>query len=161
MRWQRAPEEIMQSSNFVVARYRDGHIVRGTTADLSLLRSQFHVVQQGQTTSTTVFCTELKAVFFVRSLTGHPERNGLRGFLAGPSQTTSGIKLAAKFPDGELLCGYAQGWSADRDRFFLFPADTNSNNLRVLVFQAATVQIASGTAADALVLAEIQQLPKC
>ena len=145
----------MQSSNLVVARYRDGRIVRGTTVDISLQRPQFHVAESGQASSTTVLCSDLKAVFFVRSLTGQPDRSELRGFLACPNQSKSGVKLAAKFADGELLCGYAQSWSPDRDRFFLFPADPNGNNLRVIVFRDATVEIAAGPAADALVLADL------
>jgi hypothetical protein len=146
----------MQTRNLVVARYRDGRIVRGTTVDISLDRPHFHVVSDTGV-NTKVQFADLKAVFFVRSLTGAPERDDVRGFIAAPGQTRSGVKLAAKFADGELLCGYAQGWSAERERFFVFPADPNTNNLRVLVFKAATTAIAAGAAAEALAIAETGQ----
>jgi hypothetical protein len=148
--------QIMLTKNLVVARYRDGRIVRGTTMDISLQRPSFHVVEAGGAAATKVLFADLKAVFFVRSLTGYPERQDLRGFVDGPGRTKSGIKVVAKFADGELLCGYAQGWSADRDRFFVFPADPDSNNDRVLVFTSATVQVAAGQAAEALVFAEMR-----
>jgi hypothetical protein len=94
---------------------------------------------------------DLKALFFVRELKGNPKRPNIRGFLRLPGSTPQGIKIAVRFQDGELLCGYSYMHIAGADAFFLFPADTTSNNQRVFVIVAATTEIAVGTAADALV----------
>jgi hypothetical protein len=58
--------------------------------------------------------------------------------------------VAIRFRDGELLCGYTLSFHADREGFFVFPADTGSNNLRVYVMTAAAQEMKSGPAADAL-----------
>ena len=140
----------METTNLIVARCRDGRIIRGTTNDIAMARAEFHVSEPDKQRPTKVVCSELKAAFFVRSLTGDPGRVDVRGFLSGPGETRYGRKLAVLFQDGELLCGYTQSYSPERDRFFVFPADPNSNNQRVLVFKAATKRIEVGPAAEAL-----------
>jgi len=145
----------MQSKNLVVAHYRSGRIVRGTTADFALGKPQFHVVEQGKEIGTPVKCADLKAVFFVRSLTGDPTREDVRGFVAAPGETKHGRKVAVQFTDTEFVCGYSEQYSPGRDRFFLFPADAGSNNQRVLVFTAAVTKVAIGPAAEELALATL------
>jgi hypothetical protein len=97
-----------------------------------------------------VQCKLLKAVFFVKSLAGNAKRQDLRGFIAAPAATSQGKKLAVRFKDGELLCGYTLSHRPDRDGFFLFPADTQSNNERIYVLAAAASDIKSGPAAEDL-----------
>src|SRR5262249_37446575 len=144
------------TSNLIVARCRDGRIIRGTTNDIAMARPEFHVSEPGKPRPTKVVCSELKAAFFVRSLTGDPGRADVRGFVGGPAETRYGKKLAVLFEDGDLLCGYTQSYSPERDRFFMFPSDPNSNNQRVLVFKAATKRIEIGPAAEALAAASLK-----
>jgi hypothetical protein len=90
-------------------------------------------------------------VFFVRDLVGDPRRRDLRGFLGAPGETRQGKKLAVLFKDGELLCGYSLAFSPDRDGFFMFPSDAESNNLRMYVLTAACIEVKAGPAADVMV----------
>ena len=124
-------------NNLVVARYRNGEVVKGYTRDFFPDRASFHVLPKGGQVSIQVRTPELKGVFFVRDLVGNRLRN-------------KGRRIAVLFEDGELLVGYAQTYSADRTGFFVFPADPYSNNLRVYVLRAATKQVKLGPAADEL-----------
>ncbi len=52
-----------------------------------------------------------------------------------------GRKVRVLFTDGELLVGTTQGYDARRPGFFVFPADTESNNERIFVVRGAIQQI--------------------
>src|SRR5688572_21919037 len=93
---------------------------------------------------------DLKAVFFVKSLEGNPTRENVPGFVSGPAETKQGRKLAVRFLDEELLCGYAVSWSPEREGFFLFPADASDNNHRIWVISAAAKEVKAGPQAEAL-----------
>jgi hypothetical protein len=62
-----------------------------------------------------------------------------------------GKKIAVRFKDGELLCGYTLTFTPDREGFFVFPADPGSNNQRIYVITASASEIKAGPAADAMV----------
>lgn len=140
--------------NGVVAHYQDGRILKGITHDFSPTRPTFRLRSSddpGGTAGTLIRSGELKALFFVRNLEGDPLRTDLRGFIAGPTETVHGKKIAVRFSDGELFCGYTLGYTPQRGGFFMFPADAGSNNLRVFVVTAAAPEVCEGTAADELV----------
>jgi hypothetical protein len=140
----------MESSNRVVVRYLDGRVVKGTTQDFFPNRPQFHVQRVGDSATGEVLIRELKAVFFVHDFDGNSVRKDLQGFIDGPGETTHGKKIAVRFKDGELLCGYSLSYSPDRPGFFVFPADKGSNNSRVYVVTRATTEVRAGAAAEAL-----------
>jgi hypothetical protein len=134
----------------LVVHYLDGKIAKGTSQDFNPVRPTFHLIPSGGGATLEIVCKLLKAVFFVKSLGGDAKRQDLRGFIAAPAATSQGKKLAIRFKDGELLCGYTLSHRPDRDGFFLFPADTQGNNERIYVLAAATVDIKAGPAAEAL-----------
>ncbi len=141
----------MSEINKVVAHYLNGKLVKGATQDFFPNRPVFHVHTSPGEKALEVRCRELKAVFFVRDLVGNPSRRDLRGFLGSPLETRQGKKLAVLFKDGELLCGYSLAFSPDRDGFFMFPSDAESNNLRIYVLHTACAEVKAGPAADLLV----------
>ena len=141
----------MEISNLVVARYADGRVLKGVTQDFSPNRGIFHVHPDGGGgDAVELRFKHLKALFFVSSLTGDPARQDVRGFLDGPEETQKGKKIAVRFRDGELICGYTLSWTPEREGFFLFPADTTSNNQRIFVITAATLEVKAGPAAELL-----------
>ena len=73
-------------------------------------------------------------------------------FIDGPGETAQGKKLAVRFKDGELLCGYSLSFSPARDGFFMFPADSSSNNMRIYVVTAACAEVKAGPAAEQMAL---------
>ena len=140
----------MAESNRGVARLMDGTTIKGTTQDFFPNRPLFHVAPAGGGPVVEVRTKLLKAVFFVKDFTGDTTRRDVRGFLAAPVETAQGKKLAVRFKDGELLCGHSLSYSPEREGFFMFPADSHANNLRVYVLTAAAAEVKAGPAADAL-----------
>lgn len=134
----------------VVAHFIDGKLLKGTTQDFNPARPTFHLIPSNGSPVVEVACKLLKAIFFVKSLQGDPKRQELRGFIAGPKATAQGKKIAIRFKDGELLCGYTLAHRPDREGFFLFPAHADGNNLRIYVLAAAADEIKAGTAAEDL-----------
>ncbi len=142
----------MPEGNRVVAHLLDGKLVKGTTQDFFPNRPMFHVQPVDGSPPVEVRTRQLKAVFFVKEWGGNGSRKDLKGFIDGPGETAQGKKLAVRFKDGELLCGYSLAYSPDRDGFFMFPSDAGTNTLRVYVLIAAAAEIKAGPAADALAL---------
>ena len=140
----------MLPTNRVVAHYLDGRVVKGTTQDFFPNRPIFRILPVGAGKETEIQCRQLKAVFFVKDLTGDENRKDLRGFLDAPGETTKGKKIAVRFKDGEFLCGSSLSYSPERVGFFLFPSDPGSNNLRIYVMTYAAVEVRAAAAAEAM-----------
>jgi hypothetical protein len=137
-------------NNLVVARYRNGQVVKGYTRDFFPDRPQFHVLSRGAEQAVAVRTAELKGLFFVRDLIGNKNRHKNRRFPAQDTGPQLGRRIAVMFEDGELLIGHAQTYSPERIGFFVFPLDPNGNNLRVYVLRAATKQVKLGPMAEEL-----------
>lgn len=140
----------MSESVKVVAHLVGGKILKGTTQDFLPNRPVFHLHPLNGSPGIELRYSALKALFFVKDLRGNGRRRDLRGFLGAPGETTQGKKIAVRFKDGEMLCGYSLAYSGGREGFFLFPADRGSNNLRIFVVAAATRDVKAGVEAEAL-----------
>ena len=141
----------MADTTRVVARFTDGTTMMGTTQDFFPNRPAFHVLPQGGGAGIEVRCRQLKGLFFVKTFEGDPKRKDLRGFVAAAPETAQGKKIAVRFRDGEILCGYSLSYAPDREGFFIFPADAGSNNTRVFVITAATAEVKAGPAAEVMI----------
>lgn len=139
----------------VVARFLDGNVVKGTTHDFAPERSSFHIYAPGASDPIPVLADDLKALFFVKSLMGDSDRHDVRSFLqhGGPEYSK---KVAVRFSDGEVVCGYTQHYADDRQGFFLQPASANSNNKNVYVFSQAAAEVRIGNEAEVMVRALIE-----
>ncbi|HEV8122149.1 MAG TPA: hypothetical protein VGQ67_14220 [Candidatus Polarisedimenticolia bacterium] len=132
-------------SRLIVARFRDGNTVKGSTHDFSPEKEKMHLYPMADEKKPTLVVpfNLLKAIFFVRSLTGnryHVEDNTFR---LAPGQ---GRKIRVTFQDGEEISGVAQGSINGRVGFFILPADPRSNNLRIFVIQSSVAKISWPTA---------------
>jgi hypothetical protein len=141
----------MAETNRVVARFGDGQTMMGTTQDFFPNRPSFHVLPVDGGSGIEVRCRQLKALFFVKSFEGDPQRKDLPGFVAAAPETAQGKKIAVRFKDGEIVCGYTLSYAPDREGFFIFPADAGSNNTRIFVVTAATAEVKAGPAADLMI----------
>ena len=140
----------MSEGNRVVAHLLDGKLIKGTTQDFFPNRPLFHIVPNGGGGPLEVRTKQLKAIFFVKDFVGDNSRRDVRGFITGPAETAQGKKLAVRFKDGELFCGYSLTYSPEREGFFMFPADPGGNNIRAYVLTAAATEVKAGPAAEAL-----------
>ena len=147
-------EDSVSDNNKIVAHFISGKVIKGTTRDFFPQRPLFHIqaVDQPNGPEIEVRCKEIKALFFVRDYAGNSKRQDLRGFITAPGETQQGKKLAVRFRDGELICGYSLTYAPDRQGFIIFPADPGSNNERIYVQTAAAAEVASGSNAESLAL---------
>ena len=118
----------------IVARYRDGRTLKGTTQNFFPNKPIFHVTRQGGNVPGDVVevkVDDLKAIFFVRDFTGnakHVERKAL-----GPGERAQGRLMEVTCKDGEVIVGTTTGYDPKRPGFFLFPIDPTANNSRIFV----------------------------
>lgn len=84
---------------------------------------------------------DLKAVFFVKSYEGNREYDERKDFAVA---SQFGRKTIVQFFDKEELWGYTLPGHTDREAFFLFPVDPDTNNTKVYVVKSALAEIRSG-----------------
>jgi len=128
--------------NRIVARYQDGHLVKGITNDFLPAKDVFHLLPSESTPGAKpmeVKVAELKALFFVKEFAGDPKHQELQEF--EPTVPAFGRKIRVVFKDGEVLLGTTQGYQPGRSGFFVLPADRRSNNERCLVVTAAAQEV--------------------
>jgi hypothetical protein len=128
----RLPKEI-----HVVAHYLDGTLLKGSTLDFLPSKPKFHISTEDRSVF-EVALIDLKAVFFVRSLSGRMGYSERKGFLAKKDQ---GKRVLVEFFDGEVLFGYTLSYSARGFGFFMLPGDPDSNNEKVFVVHSATKRV--------------------
>lgn len=121
--------------NSIVARYADGRTIKGTSLDVAQDRSICHV-RTAAGAMVEVGLSDLKALFFVKSLDGDPKH--VEGNAIAPTDARlRGAKLVeVKFHDGESIVGLSMRWPPNKPYFFLVPVDNTSNNIRILVNHA-------------------------
>ena len=126
--------------NKVVARFADGRLLKGMTADFFPNKDLFHVSDafaEPGAEPVEVRAQDLKALFFVKDFAGNPGYQEAKEFVRPPV----GRAIRVVFKDGEVLVGTTQGYQPGRPGFFLEPADPDSNNERCFVVSAATQEI--------------------
>jgi hypothetical protein len=124
-----------------VVHYKDGRILKGFTSDFLPHREVFQLAATDSPDAKVVevWAPDLKAVFFVKDLTGNPRRVDSNEF--DPAVPVVGQKVRVLFQDGEQLVGTTESYDPGRKGFFLVPADSRSNIERCYVVVAATQEI--------------------
>jgi hypothetical protein len=128
--------------NKVVVRFADGRLVKGTTADFFPTKDLFHVSVETDPKGSSpmeINRLDLKALFFVKSLTGDSQHDEGNEF--DPQHPPAGRRIKVVFNDGEVLVGTTTGYQPGRPGFFLVPADAESNIERCYVVTTATQEV--------------------
>jgi len=140
-------QTIPKIQNLVVARYRDGKMIRGVTHDFGPQKKVFHVStieRYGRTVNGKVFeifLSELKAVFFVKTLEGRQGPPSCEGLMEEKLDAPGLMKARITFFDGEILVGTTQGYTPEREGFFVVPLERDSNNLRIFIISSAVKKV--------------------
>jgi hypothetical protein len=136
-------EPTTKVQNLVVARYRDGRTIKGTTYDFGPQKKGFHVVPLGEGGGkvSEVLLSELKAVFFVKSLEGKQNHPSAKEVIEEKAEPAGLMKVKITFFDGETLVGTTHGYTLEREGFFIVPLEGDSNNLRIFVISKAVQQV--------------------
>jgi hypothetical protein len=130
---------MMKIENKVVARFRDGKMVKGYTHDFHPNRETFHVTEVLDTGSMVeVPISLLKAIFFVKTFEGNKDHQTAHENALEILISISGLKMKVAFSDGEVMYGTTHGYTPERKGFFIFPTDKESNNERVFVIREST-----------------------
>jgi hypothetical protein len=120
----------------VVARYRDGRTVKGTTQNFFPNKPVFHVKRDGGTGDVIeVNLEDLKAVFFVKDFLGNTKHVERKKLAIGDRPQGRLMEVTCK--DGEVIVGTTTGYDPKRPGFFLFPIDPSANNTRVFMVTSA------------------------
>ncbi len=128
------------SSNKVVARFLDGRVLKGSSLDIDPARPTFHLRKlEGGTDE--IALSQLKALFFVRSLEGDWSRGESLELDPGDARARGSFPIAMRFPDGETMVGLTIRYPPNRPYFWVVPVDQGSNNIRILVNKAAVVKM--------------------
>jgi hypothetical protein len=117
----------------VVARFKDGSLIKGKIHDFSIDKSKFRfdtVKGEGRKISVE----ELKAIFWVKDFQGNKNHRDKFYF----ELDIGGRRIRVRFFDGELIIGHTIGYSSNHPGFFMVPLDTGSNNKGVFVIKSAT-----------------------
>jgi hypothetical protein len=119
-------------SNKVVARFADGRLVKGISLNVDTTKPSCHV-RTADGTMHEVRFAELKALFFVKSLDGDPSHNESSTVSESDPRVRGSHVIEFRFRDGERLVALANRYPPLGVLFFVVPADTRSNNIRILV----------------------------
>lgn len=123
----------------VVAHYRDGRTLRGTTQDFRPDTEMFHLLpSEGGGIPTAVRLHDLKALFYVKDY-GYMRRQVERSRRFGGSH--QGQKTIVEFKDGERIWGFTEGYTPSGQGFFFTPADPTENNTRIFIVNSSVKQI--------------------
>ena len=125
----------------VVVRYSCGRLIKGFTQDFFPTKRIFHLtpVDTPLGEPIEVSVEDLKAIFMVLDFVGHPLYKERKKYVEG--EKPSGQKVEVTFVDGEVLVGSTLGYDPKRQGFFIFPADPQSNNIRVYVVSSVVKKV--------------------
>ncbi len=120
--------------NRVVVAFLDGTRVRGFVYDVHTERGDFHLYASDapdETSAQLIKLKDIKAIFFVRSLTGNPQYRENKTELT--QRRRWGRPFEVVFHDGERMVGMVEIFHKERIGFYIVPPDPRSNNLRIFV----------------------------
>ena len=122
--------------NKIVIHTKQGGVVKGNTSDFRPNHEKFHVtLKNGEVAAFSL--QNLKAVFFVKDLAGDPGREDVYE----DTVPGGGRKVQVTFQDGEVIVGFTTGYSAERQGWFLVPANDGGNNLRIFIVNSAVADV--------------------
>jgi hypothetical protein len=133
--------------NQVVVHTKDGSILKGYTHDFTPLKDNFHLIIEadGQKDKMVdIAVSKLKAIFFVKSLSGNKYFEEKKFFEQVDQSRLRGIKIRVEFQDGEIIRGISLGYNKNKKGFFIIPVDPDSNNDRIYVISDACKNIKVG-----------------
>ncbi|MGQ0642712.1 MAG: DUF6982 domain-containing protein [Gemmatimonadaceae bacterium] len=128
--------------NQVVARFRDGRLIKGTSMDVDPAKPACHI-RTPDGAIYTVELMELKALFFVKSPNGDARHNESTDLQPADRRQFGSTLVELTFADGERMVGLTNRSTPNGNFFFVLPVDARSNNIRILVNRSALKSVAT------------------
>jgi len=124
----------------VVARFRDGRVIKGFCQNFFPNKDHFHLFPPDNPLQAMgVIMRDLKAVSFVRDFTGDPKYLEKKTYPDGERPSCTRVEIT--FLDGEVMVGSTLAYGVNREGFFITPADPKSNNVKVYAITAVVQRI--------------------
>lgn len=136
--------------NLVVARFKDGKMIKGRTFDFSPVKTLFHLLlgEEHEGEIQEIVVEDLKALFFVKSLQGNKDYKEKKMFDEVNGYSMPGLKIKVKFKDGEVIRGITNAYRPGRKGFFISPVDPQSNNDRIYIVSSSVSRVSTGSEAE-------------
>lgn len=140
----------MAEQERVVARFRDGRLVKGIVKNFRVDSAMIVLSEETTLQERRIALEDLKAIFFVKTFTGHSEHIERKAF---GIRKLKGRKALVKFDDKETLVGFIdgdvpwdKGFSLEKlgkgvKGFFLTPVDGECNNEKVFVVGSSIADV--------------------
>lgn len=127
--------------HLIVAHFIDGSVAKGVSLDVNPAKPTCHL-KPDTGPVVEVRLVKVKALFFVKSLTGNKEYTDATAPKPGDPRLVGAKRVRVAFADGEEIVGLANRYPPITPFFFLLPIDPGSNNIRILVNKAAVKKLA-------------------
>ena len=124
----------------VVIAFLDGRRPRGYVFDFSPMRDKCKLFPSATAKAEEgeeIDLRKLKAIFFLKEAPGAPGETAPSVPAPAAAPATNRRKIEVIFPDKERLEGTTEGYSKDRQGFFMVPDDPTGKILRVYVLNAS------------------------
>jgi hypothetical protein len=129
----------------VVARLLDKGKIKGQTTDFHPERESFTIDPEDGSLPVRVSVSDLKALYFVRSLDGNRDHQDHRRF---KGQLAVRPKLWLEFRDGEQMAAYPVSPFLGRQGFYVLPTDLESNVEKAWVSRPSVRRLLEGGEAE-------------
>jgi hypothetical protein len=126
--------------HLIVARFINGRVEKGTSTDVDPKRLTCHLTTASGE-KLEVSLASVKALFFVKTATGHPEFQESKDQIAGDPRLVGTKRVRVVFADKEEIVGLTNRYPPITPYFFMLPIDPQSNNIRILVNRAAVMEM--------------------
>lgn len=129
----------------VVARLLDKGKIKGETTDFHPERDSFTIDPEDGNLPVRVSVSDLKALYFVRSLGGNRDYQDHRRFRG---QAGVRAKLWLEFQDGEQMAAYPVSPFLGKQGFYVLPTDPESNVEKAWISRPSLKRLLEGGEAD-------------
>lgn len=127
-------------ANQVVAHFLDGRILKGISLDVVSGKPDCHIRTPDEG-MVEVRLDDLKALYFVKSLEGNPERDYAQEPAEGDPRLAGSRRVTLTFKDGERLEALCNRYPPLGRHFFVLPVDGEGNTIRMLVNREAVAEM--------------------
>ena len=130
----------------VVIRYNNGSMIKGWIENFNPNREIFFLqplkeYSEQAKLDIKITDTNLKAIFFVKDFIGNSEYQKIRSFQKHIWNIPSQRRIIIYFKDGEKLYGSSYGYNPTKTGFFVYPIDSEDNNIRIFVINSAIEKV--------------------
>jgi hypothetical protein len=126
--------------HLIVAHFIDGRVQKGLSTDVDPKRPTCHLVTPDDK-KLEVSLASVKALFFVKTITGQKDYQESKGQIAGDPRLLGTRRVRIVFADREEIVGLMNRYPPVAPYFFMLPIDPKSNNIRILVNRAAVMEM--------------------